>query len=235
MADVNCYGSVISTRGHVVPLHNVAQTEGYQEQVQTDADFVGSKQVFGTFAAQQFGTFFAGKAGLQVEHDFTYAVILSAGRIKAALPGGGGNTTNGGNNSLPAPIPYPVAIVSGDTLEVMANAAATRQASVSVACTNGEYHTFIVTPAGSGEHEFVSILDGQGIGLTLVGRVISHWFATAGANDAELESPVYLVDGSGVPVGSVGFNASGGNCAMLYQETRTPIALNSRLVFRTDA
>ena len=81
----------------------------------------------------------------------------------------------------------------------------------------------------------MSVLDGQSLGLTLQGRVISHWFAVAGANDTELESPVYVLDGSGVPIGSVGFNASAGDCPGTYEPCQVPVALNSRMVFRTDA
>jgi len=235
MANVNCYGSTISSRGGVVPLHNSATTEATQDEVRTDGDFVGSVQVFGTFATQQHGQYVLTQAGLQAENDFTWAYVQSAGKIKAALPIGGGAGTSGGNCGLPAPIPYPKTIASGDSIQVMVNAGTDREAAVSVACTNGEYHVFSVTPGGAGEHEFVSVLDGQSLGLTLQGRTISHWFAVAGANDTELESPVYVLDGSGVPIGSIGFNASAGDCPGTFTPTRVPVALNSRMVFRTDA
>lgn len=235
MANVNCYGSTISTNGGVVPLHNSATTEATQDEIRTDADFVGSVQVYGTFATQQHGTYVCAKAGLQAENDFTWAYVQSAGKIKLALPIGGGAGTSGGNCDLPAPLPYPKAIASGDSVQVMVNAGTDREAAVSVACTNGEYHVFSVTPTGAGEQEFVSVLDGQSLGLTLQGRVISHWFAVAGANDTELESPVYVLDGSGVPIGSVGFSAGAGDCAATFKPCRVPVALNSRMVFRTDA
>ena len=235
MANVNCYGSTISSRGGVVPLHNSATTEATQDEIRTDGDFVGSVQVYGTFATQQHGTYVCSKAGLQAENDFTWAYVQSAGKIKLALPLGGGAGTSGGNCDLPAPLPYPKPIASGDSIQVMVNAGTDREAAVSVACTNGEYHVFSVTPTGAGEQEFTSVLDGQSLGLTLQGRVISHWFAVAGANDTELESPVYVLDGSGVPIGSVGFNAGAGDCAATFKPTRVPVALNSRMVFRTDA
>lgn len=235
MANVNCYGSTVSSRGGVVPLTNAATTEATQDEIRTDANFVGSVQVFGTFATQQHGTYVLAKAGLQAENDFTWGYVQSAGKIKAALPIGGGAGTSGGNCGLPAPLPYPKQIASGDSIQVMVNAGTDREAAVSVACSNGEYHVFSVTPTTSGEQEFVSILDGQSLGLTLQGRVITHWFAMAGANDAELTSPVYVLDGSGVPIGSVGFTAGAGDCAGTFEPTRIPVALNSRLVFRTDA
>ena len=235
MADVNCYGSVVSTRGGIVPLLNTAQTEASQEETKTDSNFVGSSQVFGTFASQQYGNFVAAKGGIQAENDMTYSFVRSAGKIKLALPIGGGAGTSGGNCGLPAPLPYPKQILSGDQVITMANAGTDREAAVSVACSNGEYHVFAKTVSGSGEQELLSILDGSSIGLTLQGRTITHWFAVAGANDAELTSPVYLLDGSGVPIASVGFSAGAGDCAATYHPTRVNVALNSRLVFRTDA
>ena len=235
MANVNCYGSVVSSRGSVVPLTNAATTEATQDEIRTDSAYVGSVQVFGTFATQQYPNFIASKAGLQAENDFTWAMVQSAGKIKLALPIGGGAGTSGGNCGLPATLPYPKQIASGDSIQVMVNAGTDREAAVSVACSNGEYHVFSVTVSGSGEQEFVSILDGQSLGLTLQGRVITHWFAVAGANDAELTSPVYVLDGSGVPIGSVGFTAGAGDCPATFANCRIPVALNSRMVFRTDA
>jgi len=236
MANVNAYGSVISTRGGTVPLLNTAQTEGTEEAIPTDGNFVGSAQVFGTFATQQHGNFSAARAGIQVENDATYCFVQSAGKIKLALPIAGGGATNGGAAALPAALPYPKQIASGDSVVMMANVATDREAAVSVACSNGEYHVFAKTVTGSGEQEFVSVLDGSSsLGLTLQGRTITHWFAVPGANDAEVTSPVYALDGSGVPIGSVGFTAGGGACAATFQPCRVPVALNSRLVFRTDA
>jgi len=235
MANVNCYGSTISNQGAIVPLHNSATTEGSLDEIRTDADFVGSVQVYGTFATQQHGAYVCTKAGLQAENDFIYAYVQSAGKIKLALPIGGGAGTSGGNCGLPAMLPYPKKIASGDSIQVLVNAGATRTAAVTVACTSGEYHCFYVTVSGSGEQEFVSVLDGQSLGLTLQGRIISHWFAVPGANDAENESPVYVLDGSGVPIGSVAFTAAAGDCPATYAQCRVPVALNSRMVFRTDA
>jgi len=233
MANVNCYGSLISTRYTTVPCLNTATTEATKDEVFTDSNYVGSAQTVGTFASQQFGNFVLAKAGIIAENDMTWAYIESAGTIKAALPMGSGLA--GGGAGLPGPLPYPKQLLPGDSLQVMVNAVSDREASVAVACTSGEYHIFSVTPSGSGEQEFVSILDGQGIGTTLQGRVISHWFALSGNNDAELTSPVYLLDGSGVPTDSVGFSSSGGSVGVNFQPCRANIMLNSRLVFRTDA
>jgi len=233
MADVNCYGQLVSSRSTIVPLLNTAQTENAEEETKTDSNFVGSAQTAGTFATQQFGGFVLSKAGIICENDFTYCFVRSAGKIKAALPMGSGIA--GGSQGLPSPLPYSKQLTSGDQVVTMASATSDRTASVSVACTNGEYHVFSVTASGSGEQEFVSVLDGQGIGVTLQNRVISHWMAASGNNDAEITSPVYLLDGSGVPIASVCFTNSGSDAGMVYEPCRAPVALNSRLVYRTDA
>jgi len=234
MADVNCYGSLGSKRYQVIPLLNTAQTENSEEAVSTDSNFVGSAQAAGTFGAQMPGGFMVANAGIICENDWSYSYILSAGKIKAGLPCGTGIA--GGAQGLPAPLPYPKPLLAGDTVVTMASAVSDRTAAVTVACTSGEYHIFSVTPSGSGSQEFVSILDGTStIGETLQGRTISHWFASSGNNDAEVTSPVYLLNGSGVPIGSVSFTSSGGAAGAAYQPCRHQVALNSRMVFRTDA
>jgi|TARA_Y100000310_G_scaffold162857_1_gene162819 hypothetical protein len=233
MADVNCYGQLVSSRATIVPLLNTAQTENAEEETKTDSNFVGSAQTAGTFATQQFGGFVLSKAGIVCENDFSYSFIRSAGKIKCALPMVSGLA--GGGAGLPSFLPYAKQLASGDQVITMASAVTDRTAAVSVACTNGEYHVFAITASGSGEHEFVSVLDGQGIGVTLQGRTISHWMASSGNNDAEVTSPVYLLDGSGVPTASVVFSSSGASTAMQFEPTRAPVALNSRLVYRTDA
>lgn len=234
MADVNCYGSLVSNRYATIPLLNTAQTENAEEAVSTDSNFVGSAQAVGTFGAQMPGGFVVAKAGIVCENDFTYSYILSAGKIKAALPMGSG--VAGGSQGLPATLPYPRPLLAGDTCVTMASANSDRTSAVSVACASGEYHIFAVTPSGAGEHEYVSILDGtSSIGETLQGRTITAWFATSGNNDAELTSPVYLLNGSGVPAGSVSLTSSGGAAAAVFQPCRHQVALNYRLTFRTDA
>jgi len=234
MANVNCYGQLVGSGGAIVPLLNVLQTEGGEEETQTDLNFVGSAQTAGTFWTQQYANQACVMAGIVTENDFSYSFLRSAGKIKLAFPMGTGIA--GGSQGTPSRLPYPKPLASGDQVITLASAVTTRTAAVTVACTNGEYHCFSVTPGGAGEHEFVSVLDSQGIGVTLQGRRISHWFATSGNNDAELTSPVYLLNGSGIPTASVGFTSSGGAASAGYQQClRGVVSLNSRMVFRTDA
>lgn len=230
MADVDGFGQLVMTNGSVVPLANTAQTEGTEEEIQTDANFVGSAQNAGTYATQTLGAATVAFAGISTENDTTYAFVRSAGKIKLACPVSGLN----GGAGLPGRLPYPKTLVSGDQVVVMANATSDREVGLSVACSNGEYHVFSVTPSGAGEHELTSVLTGLGIGETLQGRTVTHAFAMGGNNAANFSSPIYIVNGSGVPIGSVTPNdpaVDSGN----FEPCRAPIALNSRAVFRTDA
>ncbi len=230
MADVDAFGQIVMTNGQVIPLYNAAQTEAGEEEIPTDSNFVGSAQNAGTYATQTLGSQVAAFAGANAENDMTYCFVRSAGKIKLALPVSGLNSGSG----LPGRLPYPKQLVSGDQVVGMANATSDREVGLSVACSNGEYHVFSVTPSGSGEHELVSILTGLGIGETLQGRTVTHAFAMGGNNAANFSSPIYIVNGSGVPIGSVTPNDPAVDSGT-YEPCRAAIALNSRAVFRTDA
>ena len=230
MADVDGFGQLIMRGGAVIPLANTALTEGTEEEIQTDANFVGSAQNAGTFATQSLASQVVTAAGISAENDMTYCFVRSAGKIKAALPVSGLNSGQG----LPAPLPYPKALESGDQAVAMANPTSDREVGLSVACSNGEYHCFSVTPAGAGEHDLVSVLTGLSIGETLQGRTVTHAFAMGGNNSANFSSPIYIVNGSGVPIASVTPNDPAVDSGS-FESCFARIALNSRAVFRTDA
>jgi|TARA_R110001583_G_scaffold78465_1_gene212660 hypothetical protein len=230
MADVDAYGQIIMANGAVIPLFRADLAEAAEEEIFTDTNFVGSAQNAGTYATQTLGNVRMVSAGVNAENDMSYCYIRSAGTIKAALPVSGLNSGAG----LPAPLPYAKALVSGDQAIAMANATSDREVALSVACSNGEYHVFSVTPSGAAEHELVSVLTGLGVGETLQGRVVTHAFAMGGNNSANFSSPIYFVNGSGVPIGSVTPNDPAVDTGT-YSACRAQIALNTRAVFRTDA
>ena len=233
MANVNTYGTVKDRRNRVVPLANAATTESTLDEVLTDASIVGSAQSLGTYA-DQLGNFQVVAGGISFETDATFNYVRSAGIIKGVLPMG--SNKDGGASPLPSPVPYPFRLASGDQLMVMAQPVTSRMASLSVACTNGEYHVFDVTPSGSADfHEFVSVLTNNGIGETLQGRVVSHFYAYSGNNDAELTSMVNFLNGSGVSIGTIGMTNSGASNACVFVPSGgIPIALNTRVGFSTD-
>jgi len=230
MADVDAYGQLVMTNGQVIPLFRADLAEAAEEEIFTDTNFVGSAQNAGTYATQTLGSAVVAAGGVNAENDMTYCFIRSAGTIKLALPVSGLNSGMG----LPANLPYPKRLVSGDQCIAMANATSDREVGLSVACSNGEYHVFSATPSSGAEHELVSVLTGLSIGETLQGRTVTHAFAMGGNNAANFSSPIYIVNGSGVPIGSVTPNDPAVDTGT-YHPCRAAIALNSRAVFRTDA
>lgn len=230
MADVDAYGQLVMGNGAVVPLWRSDLQESAEEEIYTDSNFVGSAQNAGTYATQTLGNAVVASGGISAENDMTYCFVRSAGTIKLALPVSGLSSGMG----LPSALPYPKRLVSGDQVIAMANPTSDREVSLSVACTNGEYHCFTVTPASGGEHELVSVLTGLGIGETLQGRQISHAFSMGGNNAANFSSPIYIVNGSGVPIASVTPNDPAVDTGT-YHPCRAAVQLNSRAVVRTDA
>jgi len=230
MANVDSYAQLTMRGGAVVPLANTALTEATEDEIQTDSNFVGSAQPAGTFATQSLPSPVVMAGGVSAENDVTYAYVRSAGKIKLALPCSGLSSGMG----LPGSLPYPKQLVSGDSVIVMANAVADREVGLSVACSNGDYHCFSVTPSGAGENELVSVLTGQSIGETLQGRTVTHAFAMGGNNATNFSSPIYFLNGSGTPIGSVTPNDPAVDTG-LFQVCVAQIALNTRVVFRTDA
>ncbi len=230
MADVDAFGQIVMTNGQVIPLFRADLAEASEEEIYTDSNFVGSAQSAGTYATQTLGSSRVVAAGVTSENDTTYCFVRSAGKIKIALPVSGLN----GGSGLPGGLPYPKTLVSGDQVICMSNASSDREVSLSVACSNGEYHCFSATPAGSGEHELVSVLTGLSIGETLQGRRVTHAFSMGGNNAGNFTSPIYIVDGSGVPIGSVTQNDPAVDSGT-YEVCNAMIALNARAVFRTDA
>ena len=191
MANVDSYGQLVMQSSQIVPLANTALTEATEDEIQTDANFVGAASPAGTFATQTLNNPRCVAAGISAENDVTYAYIRSAGKIKAGLPVSGLSSGQG----LPGQLPYPVTLVSGDSVIVMSNAAADRE------------------------------------GLA---QMVSFAFSMGGNNAANFSSPVYFLNGSGTPVGSVTPNDPAVDTGT-FQVCRANIALNTRVVVRTDA
>ena len=76
MANVDSYAQLTMRNGSVVPLANTATTEGIEDVIQTDANFVGSAQSAGTFATQSLGSSIVVSAGISAENDMCYALSL---------------------------------------------------------------------------------------------------------------------------------------------------------------
>jgi len=232
MADVDAFGQLVMKGGSICPLARTDILEDTEEEIFTDSNYVGSAQTAGTFVTQTLTSHVVVASGITAENDMNYCAIKSAGKIKAALPVSGLN----GGAGLPAPLPYPKQLVAGDQVMAMATAAASRDIALSVACSNGEYHIFSVTPSGASAsgHELVSILTGLSVGQTLQNRTVTHAFCMGGNNAANFSSPVYFVNGSGTPIASVTPNDPAVDSGK-YEPCFAPIALNTRALVSTDA
>jgi len=239
MANINSFGSLLSTDGRVIPVVNTATTEATQDSVDTNATWTGSAQNVGTYA-DQMGNFVLAKGVWRAETGANWNYIRSAGVVKAVLPMA--NIVSGGTGNLPGLLPYPKKLESGDSLEVMCNATSVRMMTLAVACSNREYHVFYYTVSGasSGQgHELISVVTDQGIGTVLQDKVITHWYANNGNNTTQLTSDVMLLDGAGVAVATVVPNGAGiaKGDACLFQKLQRPVQvkINSKAVFTTDA
>jgi len=102
MADVDSTGVLVSTRFHVIPLGNTAQTEGSLEEIQTDSNWTGTSQSAGEYGTT-FGPYMVAAAKISAENQVSYAFIRSGGAIKAMLPIS--KTCRAGG---PFPLPKPV-------------------------------------------------------------------------------------------------------------------------------
>jgi len=238
MANVDSYGSVISTNGRTIPILNAATTEATEDEILSNATWTGAAQNLGTYA-DQMGNFVVGSGVWKCETGATWNYVRSAGKVKLVLPMCSNKAA--GAHGLPGAVPYPKKLDSGDSLIVMANATSIRSFSLAVACSNREYHVFEYTATGasSGQgHELLSVVTGQGIGTTLQGRIITHWYAVNGNNTTQLTSDLMLLDGAGVAVASVSPIGMSGPAPILFQSVGprgVQVHLNSKVVYTTNA
>jgi hypothetical protein len=231
MADVDATGFLIGADGFVIPLLNTAQTEGTEEEIQTDTNYTVAAQGAGQYATQSGRRFVARSGVMTAENQMQYCYILGlGGNIAGAIPVGKTSVSNG-----PQPLPYPVPMESGMTVRGMANTATDREVVLTVATRSGRYHCFSGTPTGAGEVTLTSIITGQGIGQTLQGDICTHAFVSAdGQNQITSGGGVYILNGAGTVVGAVAAEDTQlGVCQ--WSRINVPIGLSFEAVVRTDA
>jgi len=218
MADVDSTGVLVSTRFHVIPLGNTAQTEGSLEEIQTDSNWTGTSQSAGEAAK------------ISAENQVSYAFIRSGGAIKAMLPIS--KTCRAGG---PFPLPKPVNLAAGDQVVMVANTSSDREVALSVCCASGRYAGFAITPSGAAQNELVHVISGQSLGQTLEGEtIIAAFVSSEGSEEIISGSGVFIVDGSDRVVGSVAATDTIHDAAV-FQPTRIPVLLNTRAIVQTDA
>ena len=74
MADVDASGVLVSTRFHIIPLLNAAQTEGSLEEIQSDINYTGVSTSAGEYGTT-FGPFSVSSAKISAENQMSYAFI----------------------------------------------------------------------------------------------------------------------------------------------------------------
>jgi len=229
MADVDASGVLVSTRFHVIPLLNAAQTEGSLEEIQSDVNYTGVATSAGEYGTT-FGAYQVASAKISAENQMSYCFIRSGGAIKAALPVS--KTCIGGG---PYPLPKTVWLAAGDQVVGVANTSTDREVALSVCCASGRYAIFAVTPSTSGQAELTHVISGQTLGQTLTGETIIAAFATSeGSPEVTSGSGVFILDGSDRVVGAVAATDTTQGAAQ-FQPNRIPILLNTRAVVQTDA
>ena len=229
MADVDSTGMLVSTRFHVIPLANTAQTEGSLEEIKSDANWTGTSQSAGEYGTT-FGPYMVAAAKISAENQVTYAFIRSGGAIKAALPIS--KTCRSGG---PFPLPVAVNLAAGDQVVMVANTSSDREVALSVCCASGRYACFSVTPSGAAQNELIHVISGQSLGQTLQGETITHAFVSSeGSEEVISGAGVYVVDGSDRVVGSVAATDTIHEAAV-FRATRIPVLLNTRAICQTDA
>jgi len=229
MADVDSTGVLVSTRFHVIPLGNTAQTEGSLEEIQTDSNWTGTSQSAGEYGTT-FGPYMVAAAKISAENQVSYAFIRSGGAIKAMLPIS--KTCRAGG---PFPLPKPVNLAAGDQVVMVANTSSDREVALSVCCASGRYAGFAITPSGAAQNELVHVISGQSLGQTLEGEtIIAAFVSSEGSEEIISGSGVFIVDGSDRVVGSVAATDTIHDAAV-FQPTRIPVLLNTRAIVQTDA
>jgi len=231
MADVDASGFLIGRDGFTIPVLRTDLLEGATEECQSDVNYTVAAQSVGQYATQSGRRFILHQGIMTAENQATYAYILGlGGQIKCAIATAKTSVGNG-----PVVNPYPVSLVSGDSLQMRANTATDREVALIVATNRGIYHIFSGSPSGAGELELTSIVTNQSIGQTLQGQTVTHaWVSADGANNIISGGGVYFLNGAGSVVG--GISAMDTQLGVMsWSKVSIPIGLSYQCVVRTDA
>ena len=164
MVNITVTGYARTTSGTQIPLKNTAQLEGTEFSLTTDTDL--------TTTAQDIGTYMPGATITSVEifapNGIQYAYILRQGVILSWA-----SVNIAGVNNQEMNLCAPVTLRPGDTVRVLASAAAVRTAALCVYTASGVSRIFLGTPAGAATTQLVDLQDSSNsIGDTLQGQII---------------------------------------------------------------
>ena len=224
MATNTVTGILVCNDGTNIPLKGEL-AEGTQSTLQTDTAYSVSAVDIGDYAPGKTVT-----SGLVTsDNGIAFAFVLRQGLVAAIIPVG----IKGVTSFTPA-LAAPIRLQAGDTLQVMNNSAADREAALCVFTTSGVSRIFTVTPTGAATNELVDLQTSNSIGSTLQGQRIAKAFFTS-VDGSKIETQgAYVVDALGNVVGSVSATDPSKYQA-LFSSCSIPVDLNFKAQFLTNA
>jgi hypothetical protein len=196
MANVTVTGYARTMTGTQIPLRVDSQAEGAEFSLTTDTNL--------TTTAQDIGTYMPGATVTSLEvfapNGISYAYILRQGVILAW-----GSVNVAGVNNQELALCRPVQLRPGDTVRVLALAAASRNAALCVYTNAGMSRIFVGTPSGSGTTALNDLQDSSnGIGDTLQGQVIvKAMFTSVDGSKIVSSGGAWVRNASGQLAGSI--------------------------------
>jgi len=226
MANVDVSGFAQFSDGTSVPLFNDSMAEGTLSELQTSASY--------TVTAQSLGTYAPGKQLISLyayaENSAAYCYVLRQGLPIFFGSVGKSGVVSYGNKAFPKS----VTLQPGDTVQVLALAAATRTCTFVAHCSDGTQRAFTATPSGAATTSLVDTITGNQIGETLQGKKITQAMALSVDGTKIISGGVVIVNAQGAVVGvmAVGSPASAQVC---FSPFNTAIGLNFDAQIITDA
>jgi len=193
MATVNAQAQFMLNTGELISFSGDV-VEGTETELKTSTTYSTSATSLGQFANGKVLTQIV-QPPSAVNH-VSYAYIERRGAIICVLP-----VAKQGIQSEPCPMPFPVQLQAGDTLQVMASTASNRLFAYSVITGSGVHAIFSGTPSGAGNTDLTHILSGQSIGQSLTGQSIARHFATSIDGSKLSSGGVLCLNDRGLPVG----------------------------------
>ena len=226
MANVSVTGFAQFSDGTSVPLLNASMAEGTLTEIQTSAAY--------TVTAQSLGTYAPGKTLVSLyayaANNASYCYVLRQG-----LPIYFGSVGKSGVMSYGNKVfPKSVVLQPGDTVQVLAQTAASRVCTFVAHCNDGTQRAFTATPSTAATLNLVDTITGNEIGETLQGKKITHAMALSVDGTKIVSGGVVIVNAQGAVVGVMGVG-SPIESQVCFSPFNTAIGLNFLAQIVTDA
>ncbi len=226
MANVDVSGFAQMSDGTSVPLFNDAMPEGTLTELKTSSQY--------TVTAQSLGNYAPGKTLVSLygyaENSAGYLYVLRQGLPIFFGSVGKSGVMSYGNKKFPKT----VTLQPGDTVQMLALAAATRTCTFVAHCSDGTQRAFQGTPSGAGVTALTDTITGNSIGDTLQGKKIISAMALSVDGTKIISGGVVILNAQGSVVGVLGAG-SPIEAQVCFSPFNTSIALNFVAQIQTDA